>query len=265
MSPDKSTHYQVLGISSQAESSEIQAAFQRLKDQFHPDHLPPDTSDVLRQRAEQEFELIEKAHNVLSHPLRRKAYDISLSLDEAPPPALQPAGLPPLLRDIPPIDIPQAPNSDKQPDWLFAVIVILGSLLGLALLFSVINSLRSTPTPPLVGDEPAAVIPPAAVNPAPVPAQPTVTPDALASSAISTAQLERFVAVVEALRPVYERTATQLEQTQDAGTRQRLQQEFETAATAIITSNGLTREEYQLISQLARENPQIQEAIRDRR
>ncbi len=255
-------HYQVLGIPTQAEPAEIEAAYQKWVQRFHPDHLPADTSPSLRERAQAEFARIEMAYQTLSHHLRRKAYDISLSLEssessEIPPPALPPR------RDVPPLPIPEAPP--KQ-DWLFAVVMILAALMGLGLLLAVVPSLlRATPTPalmedaapPITWDPPEPAI--SQVSPLEIPPP---SPDPLSSTVVSREQVQKWVETVAELRPIYSRIAAQLDQTQDPEQRQRLQAEFEAAASAVISQKGLTPEQYRLISQLARENPQVQATIR---
>lgn len=62
--------YQVLGIRRDAKPEEINKAYRRLARKYHPDVNPGDKD------AEQRFDLIKKAHDTLSDPNKRKAYDL---------------------------------------------------------------------------------------------------------------------------------------------------------------------------------------------
>ena len=64
-------YYQVLGVSKDASSKEIRAAFIRLSKELHPDvnKLTPKQSNV-------SFVDINEAHSVLSNPVTRREYDM---------------------------------------------------------------------------------------------------------------------------------------------------------------------------------------------
>jgi len=64
-------HYQVLGVSRDASSKEIRAAFIRLSKQLHPDvnELTPRKNDV-------SFVDVNEAYSILSNPSTRKEYDL---------------------------------------------------------------------------------------------------------------------------------------------------------------------------------------------
>ena len=87
--------YTVLGVSQQAEASEIKAAFRRLAREHHPDHNPGDA------KAEQRFREINDAFQLLSDPERRARYD---RFGTEPPPGEAPqpgfGGLEDLLGEI---------------------------------------------------------------------------------------------------------------------------------------------------------------------
>lgn len=68
-------YYQILGISPQATSGQIKAAYRRLALRYHPDRNP---HDLL---AESNFVRITEAYEVLSNPLKRDQYDLSRALD----------------------------------------------------------------------------------------------------------------------------------------------------------------------------------------
>ena len=70
MSP--STHYSALGLTPAASAEQIKRAYRLLAKQFHPDvSTAPD--------AQGKFALIAAAYEVLSDPLKRRAYDDQLA------------------------------------------------------------------------------------------------------------------------------------------------------------------------------------------
>ncbi|MDP2951915.1 MAG: DnaJ domain-containing protein [Chloroflexota bacterium] len=63
-------YYAVLQVDPQAEMEVIQAAYRRLAAKYHPDVAPsPEASERMK--------LLNAAYEVLSHPEKRRAYDIS--------------------------------------------------------------------------------------------------------------------------------------------------------------------------------------------
>lgn len=72
-------HYQVLGLARHAEAVVVKAAYRALVSLYHPDRNPaPDAIERIQR--------INIAHDVLSDPARRLAYDATLA-DTPPPPA----------------------------------------------------------------------------------------------------------------------------------------------------------------------------------
>ena len=71
----KLTHYDTLGIERDASDAEVRAAFRRLALQHHPDRF----SGNKRAAAEERFQSITEAFNILSHPKSREKYDIEIS------------------------------------------------------------------------------------------------------------------------------------------------------------------------------------------
>ncbi|CAF1131453.1 unnamed protein product [Rotaria sp. Silwood1] len=70
----KSTnHYDALGVSSNASTKEIKAAFYNLSKKHHPDVNPHDNN------ASHKFSTISNAYDILSDPVKRKDYDNELS------------------------------------------------------------------------------------------------------------------------------------------------------------------------------------------
>src|SRR5947207_2225656 len=65
----KEDFYQILGIKRDAKPEEIKKAYRRLARKYHPDVNPGDKS------AEERFKRITEAHEVLSDPKKRQAYD----------------------------------------------------------------------------------------------------------------------------------------------------------------------------------------------
>lgn len=69
MAATKPDLYKVLGVGRNASDAEIKKAYRRLARQYHPDTNSGDA------RAEERFKKISAAHDVLSDPDKRKAYD----------------------------------------------------------------------------------------------------------------------------------------------------------------------------------------------
>jgi molecular chaperone DnaJ len=69
MAATKPDLYKVLGLGRNASDEEIKKAYRKLARQYHPDTNPGDAS------AEERFKEISAAHDVLSDPDKRKAYD----------------------------------------------------------------------------------------------------------------------------------------------------------------------------------------------
>jgi molecular chaperone DnaJ len=67
--PARPDYYKVLGVGKGASDEEIKKAYRKLARQYHPDRNPGD------KRAEERFKEISQAHDVLSDPEKRKAYD----------------------------------------------------------------------------------------------------------------------------------------------------------------------------------------------
>ncbi|MCA9664060.1 MAG: J domain-containing protein [Myxococcales bacterium] len=68
------THYEILGLESDATPDEIKRAFRQLALKYHPDQHPTPIAATL-------FRRINEAYEVLSDPVRREAYDLSLRGD----------------------------------------------------------------------------------------------------------------------------------------------------------------------------------------
>jgi molecular chaperone DnaJ len=62
-------YYKTLGVGKGASDQEIKKAYRKLARQYHPDRNPGD------KKAEERFKEISQAHDVLSDPEKRKAYD----------------------------------------------------------------------------------------------------------------------------------------------------------------------------------------------
>ena len=69
MPPKQPDYYKTLGVGKNASDAEIKKAYRKLARQYHPDRNPGD------KKAEERFKEISQAHDVLSDPDKRKAYD----------------------------------------------------------------------------------------------------------------------------------------------------------------------------------------------
>src|SRR5437764_5235758 len=66
---DRPDYYKVLGVGKNASEGEIKKAYRKLARQYHPDRNQGD------KQAEERFKEVSQAHDVLSDPEKRKAYD----------------------------------------------------------------------------------------------------------------------------------------------------------------------------------------------
>lgn len=74
---DAETHYEVLGVRSDASRDDIVAAYRRLAHEFHPDKNQQATPGT-RKLAEEQFKRVQAAYETLRDSMRRKAYDAEL-------------------------------------------------------------------------------------------------------------------------------------------------------------------------------------------
>lgn len=70
----KQDYFEVLGVSKNASPSEIKKAYFALAKQYHPDRLPATSSSEIRGLADEIFDLISSAHEILSDDARRAEY-----------------------------------------------------------------------------------------------------------------------------------------------------------------------------------------------
>jgi curved DNA-binding protein CbpA len=75
------THYDTLGVEPDATEHDIRAAFRRLALDHHPDRFRGDE----REKAEERFQSITEAFNVLARPESRERYDRELSVLSSSP------------------------------------------------------------------------------------------------------------------------------------------------------------------------------------
>ncbi len=66
---DKRDYYEVLGVSKNADEAELKKAYRRLAMKHHPDRNEGDD------KAEEKFKEAKEAHDILSDPQKRAAYD----------------------------------------------------------------------------------------------------------------------------------------------------------------------------------------------
>jgi curved DNA-binding protein CbpA len=70
------THYDTLGVKPDASENDIRSAFRELTRKYHPDRF----SGAERAQAEERFQAITEAFNVLNRPETRETYDRGLSM-----------------------------------------------------------------------------------------------------------------------------------------------------------------------------------------
>jgi curved DNA-binding protein CbpA/DNA-binding response OmpR family regulator len=82
------SHFDVLGVSEESGSAEIERAYETRAREFHPDRFRSHP-DELREVARRIFECLGEAHNTLGDPARRRRYVQRLERErEEPPPAI---------------------------------------------------------------------------------------------------------------------------------------------------------------------------------
>ncbi|MEN9222225.1 MAG: DnaJ domain-containing protein [Thermostichus sp. BF3_bins_97] len=279
--PVSSTYYQQLGLSPQASLEEIKTAYRNLARQVHPDSLPADTPEVLRQLAQREFLQLQRAYRVLSDSQQRQAYDLSL----------KPKPLPPR----PPVQVVPVPEpAPPTPSWPALLSAGLAGaalcLTGLALwnglspaqgldmasktaVVDALESPPSNPEPALGATSPAVAIvsssrldgalPSNSLSNSPeaAPLVQAPLPEPEAPFQPSPEQINRFARTLLEVQPLLEATQNRLEQANGSEERQQIEQQFETAASKVIAANQLTPEEYHRISASAQSDPQVAASV----
>ncbi len=268
MSTLPSTYYQQLGLDPQASLEEIKTAYRQRARQVHPDSLPAETPEYLRQLAQREFLQLQRAYRVLSDSQQRRAYDLSLKGKPSPPR---------------PVVVTVAEPAPSCPGWLTLLSAGLTGaavcLLGLAAWhqLSPVQSLEMSQKMSL-GDAPASAAnsePTPTISPVSSsrenvtsPAEPADRPETMAPvppSEVpfqpSAEQINRFARALLQLQPLLEATQNRLQQANSSEEQQQIEQEFENAATKVIVANQLTPEEYQRISASAQSDPQVAASV----
>ncbi len=82
------THYELLGVPTDASATVVQGAFFALAKKWHPDRLRPELAD-LKDQATRVFARISEASQTLTDAEARRAYDGSLAVGESPDDAAQ--------------------------------------------------------------------------------------------------------------------------------------------------------------------------------
>jgi curved DNA-binding protein CbpA len=100
--------YMIMGVSRDADADAVHKAFRKLAKLHHPDRYPLDSAE--RVTAAARFKTLAEAHDVLSDPGRRAAYDAELDLMERCRPGPIPFDIPIYTPPAP----PPAPAADGE-------------------------------------------------------------------------------------------------------------------------------------------------------
>lgn len=68
--------YSILGVAPTASQKEIRKAFRQKARSFHPDKLPPGTSDAVRKTTEEKFKVLAGAYEVIADEDKRATYPL---------------------------------------------------------------------------------------------------------------------------------------------------------------------------------------------
>ncbi|MFS8815324.1 curved DNA-binding protein CbpA [Thermostichus sp. MS-CIW-21] len=248
------TYYQQLGLSPQASLEEIKAVYRRRVREIHPDRLPADLPEGLRQLAQREFLQLQQAYRVLSDSRQRRAYDLSLQPSPlpVPQPTVAPAG------------------------WLALLSAVLsGAALCLASLalwnaripaqgLDVAGKTAVVGAPQLSGNaDPSLATVPQTSETGNASERRISAPAAPSEDFLkpSPEQVDRFARALLAVQPLLAATQTRLQQAKGSEERRQIEQQFETAAAKIIAAHQLTPEDYHRISASAQSDPGVAAAV----
>ncbi|MFQ3612651.1 MAG: DnaJ domain-containing protein [Cyanobacteriota bacterium] len=264
------TYYQQLGLDPQASLEEIKTAYRKHARQVHPDGLPAETPEYLRQLAQREFLQLQRAYRVLSDSQQRQAYDLSL----------KPKPLPPSVAVVPvPEPIPPTPS---WPTLLSAGLAGAALCLMSLALWNSLSPAQSLEMANKTTVEDAVHLS-AATDPVGIPVSEGVVPRSSAvagepvqevtvSQAMTTTQpetpfqpsaeqIDRFARALVEVQPLLQATQNRLEQANSSEERQQIEQQFENAASKVIAANQLTPEEYHRISASAQSDSQVAASV----
>jgi len=126
------THYQILGISENATSSEIKAAYKRQALKFHPDRHQGDPV------MEELFKELNTAHQILSNPYTRYKYDMTLKYGSFDLPSQPSSPPPPQQYKSPPASFVQKPallskENLKSTLYAFSFAFVIGLLIKIGI------------------------------------------------------------------------------------------------------------------------------------
>ncbi len=144
------THYEVLGIRSDASGGEVRDAYRRLARSHHPDRA----ASAVDRSAPVSMPDINEAYRVLNDPARRAVYDASLRSGgdvAAPPTTVRPESARPTARQRsgPPYPGPVSIARDFRPrriPWRMVIGVVAATVVGLVVL-SVLSEPADDPVP----------------------------------------------------------------------------------------------------------------------
>jgi S1-C subfamily serine protease len=170
MAAHKRTLYDILGVAPDASAIDIWNAYEERKEELQ-NMVPQDPSAMA---------LAHQAHEVLTNPKRRAAYDASLAPPAEPPPVLESE------QPAPVVEVEEEEPEHKLP-W--AAIAIASGVVIAGLIFGLRNRKPAPPSPaPAVAEAEAETPKPAA----PPPPAPRTSAQILAAALPSVARLQSF-------------------------------------------------------------------------
>jgi DnaJ-class molecular chaperone len=78
------THYDILDVARDASQDDVKKAYRRIVIDVHPDKIPMNATEAVKEAASALFLLVQQAYEILSDPQLRAKYDIGGKYTEWP-------------------------------------------------------------------------------------------------------------------------------------------------------------------------------------